>query len=414
MKLLRASLLAVAIALPATPVLAAQKPKPAVVAAPLSTWSGAWGTAPSASQAVSRPNEVRSFSDNTARQVMRLNLGGDALRLRLTNELGERTVKVGAMSVALAGPDGKPLGAPIPVTFGGKTEAQIPPGAPLLSDPVTLPVKAMDRISVSTFYVEPTAPAGHRVRLFLSPQGNHTTKTDTPGEQVTRGPGLVSGVEVRGAAQRPVLVTIGDSITEGAGSTPNADMGWPEQLAARIAARGGQGGGEWSVVNAGISGGRLLREVSGPSALSRFDRDVLSVPGVTTVVVLEGINDIGRAAQQGFASEAVTAGEIIAGYRQLIARAHARGVKIWAGTLPPFEGAMYYHAAGEATRQAVNAWIRSSGEFDGVIDFEAVTKDPAKPGQILDGLHNGDHLHPTDAGYTRMAEAADKALFGTK
>jgi lysophospholipase L1-like esterase len=409
MKLSRAGLLALAL-LSATPVLSAPKAKPAVVAAPLSAWSGAWGTAPSASQAVARPNEVRAFSDITARQVVRLNLGGEALRLRLTNELGERPLKVGAMTVALASPDGKPLAAPIRVTFGGRTEALIPPGGPLLSDPVALPVKAMDYISVSTFYVEPTALAGHRVRLFLSPQGNHTTKTDTPGEQALRGPGLVSGVDVRGAAQRPVLVTIGDSITEGAGSTPFADKGWPEQLAARIAARGG----EWSVVNVGISGGRLLREGSGPSALSRFDRDVLSVPGVAAVVVLEGINDIGRAAQPGYAGEAVTADELIAGYRQLIERAHARGVKIWGGTILPFEGAMYYHAAGEATRQAVNTWIRTSGAFDGVIDFEAVGKDPAKPTQMPDGFHSGDHLHPADAGYALMAEAADKALFGAK
>ena len=390
------------------PVSAAPKPKPAVAAAPLSTWSAAWAIAPLPSVAVARPNEVRSFSDVTVRQVMRLNLGGEAIHLRLTNELSERTLKVGAMSVALAGADGKLQGAPIPVTFGGKAEASIPPGAPLLSDPIALPVKAMDHLSVSTFYVEPTAPAGHRVRLFVSPQGNHVGKAEIAGEQATRGPGLISGVEVRGPSQRPVVVAIGDSITEGARSTPDADMGWPEQLAARIAARGGEVG----VVNVGISGGRLLREVSGPSALTRFDRDVLSTPGLSAVVVLEGINDIGRAAQPGYASEAVTAEELIAGYRQLIARAHARGVKIYGGTLLPFEGAMYFHAAGETTRQAVNAWIRTGGEFDGVIDFEAAMKDPAKPSRMLEGLHSGDFLHPGDAGYARMAETADKALFG--
>jgi lysophospholipase L1-like esterase len=412
MKTPRASLLALAAALvlagPAI-VLAAPRAKPAVAVATVqSSWSAAWGAAPLAAVAVARPNEVRGFSDMTARQVMRLNLGGDAVRLRLTNELGDKTLKIGAMSVALAGPDGKVLTTPIPVTFGGRTEAQIPPGAPLLSDPVALPVKAMDRLSVATFYVEPTAPPAHKVRLFLSPQGNHTAKTEIAGEQVSRGPGVVSGVEVRGAAPRPVLVAIGDSITEGSGSTPNADLGWPEQLAARVAARGG----DWGVVNVGVNGGRLLREVSGPSALSRFDRDVLSVPGVAAVAVLEGVNDIGRAAQPGYASEAVSADEVIAGYRQLIARAHARGVKLYIGVIPPFEGAMYYHAAGEATRQAVNAWIRSSGEADGVIDFENALKDPARPGQLLDGLHQGDHLHPSDAGYARMAEAADRAVFG--
>jgi lysophospholipase L1-like esterase len=412
MKTFRAALplAVIAAVLTAGPVLAAPKPKPAVAATPLSTWSAAWGTAPLQSVAVARPNEVRSFSDVTARQIVRLNLGGDAIRLRLTNELSERSLKVGAMTVALASADGKILGTPIAITFGGKPEASIPPGAPLLSDPIALPVKAMDRLSVSTFYVEPTAPAGHRVRLFVSPQGNHTGKSEIAGEQALRGPGLISGVEVRGGRQRPVIVAIGDSITEGARSTPDADMGWPEQLAARLAARGL----DMSVVNVGISGGRLLREVSGPSALTRFDRDVLSTSGVSSVVLLEGINDIGRAAQPGYASEAVSADDLIAGYRQLIARAHARGVKIYAGTLLPFEGAMYFHAAGEATRQAVNAWIRTSGEFDGVIDFEAAMKDPAKPTRMLEGLHSGDFLHPGDAGYARMAEAADKALFGAR
>jgi len=412
MKIPRASLLALAAALALTsPIaMAAPRAKPAVVAAPSvqPSWSAAWGAAPLGAVAVARPNEVRGFSDMTARQVMRLNAGGEAVRLRLTNELGDRTLKIGAMSVALAGPDGKILSAPIVVTFGGRTEAQIPPGAPLLSDAIALPVKAMDRLSVATFYVEPTAPSAHRVRLFLSPQGNHTAKTEIPAEVASRGPGVVSGVEVRGATARPVLVTIGDSITEGSGSTPNADLGWPEQLAARIAARGG----DWSVVNVGVSGGRLLREGSGPSALSRFDRDVLSVPGVAAVAVLEGINDIGRTAQAGYASDTVTPDDLIAGYRQLIARAHARGVKLYIGVIPPFEGAMYYHAAGETTRQAVNAWIRSSGEADGVIDFETALKDPARPGQLLDGLHQGDHLHPSDAGYARMAEAADRAVFG--
>jgi lysophospholipase L1-like esterase len=213
---------------------------------------------------------------------------------------------------------------------------------------------------------------------------------------------------VRGASQRPVIVAIGDSITEGARSTPDANMGWPDQLAARLAARGLEIG----VANAGISGGRVLREGAGPSALTRFDRDVLATPGLATVVLLEGINDIGRPAQPGYASETVTADDLIGGYRQLIARAHARGVKILAGTLPPFEGAMYFHAAGEATRQAVNAWIRTSGEFDGVIDFDAAMKDPGKPSRMLEGLHSGDFLHPGDAGYARMAEVADKALFG--
>ncbi|MFT4254140.1 MAG: SGNH/GDSL hydrolase family protein [Caulobacter sp.] len=406
-RLLLSAALVLALA-PSAPLLAAPKASPAAAVAP--AWRSAWGNAPIAPQAVARPGEARAFTDVTVRQVVRLNAGGDALRLRLSNELNERPLAVGAITVAPADADGKILGAPIPVTVGGRSEFTIAPGAPLLSDPIALPVKAMDRVSVAIFYVGTQAPAGHRVRLFVAPPGNHVAKSQIPGEEALKGPGLVSGVEVRGPGEAPVLVAIGDSITEGSGSTPNADKGYPEQLAARLSARG-QG---WSVVNMGVGGGRLLREVSGPSALSRFDRDVLSVAGVKAVLLLEGINDIGRPAQPGFAADAVTPEDLIAGYRQLIARAHARGVKIYGGVIPPFEGAAYYHEKGEATRQAVNAWIRASGEFDGIVDFDAVLRDPARPSQLRAETHGGDHLHPNDAGYALMAEAIDKALFASK
>ncbi|KSB87489.1 hypothetical protein AS593_08215 [Caulobacter vibrioides] len=404
---------ALVLALAPAPLLAApqwaSRARPAAVSeAP--AWRSAWGNAPLAPQAVARPGEARAFTDVTVRQVMRLNAGGDAVRLRLSNELNERPLAVGAITLAPADADGKVLGAPITVTVGGKAEFTIPPGAPVLTDPVVLPVKAMDYVSASIFYVGTQAPAGHRVRLFVAPPGNHVAKTAVPGEEALKGPGLVSGVEVRGRGEAPVLVAIGDSITEGAGSTANADKGWPEQLAARLVARGQ----DWSVVNMGVGGGRLLREVSGPSALSRFDRDVLSVAGVKAVVVLEGINDIGRAVQPGFTADVVGPEDLIAGYRQLIARAHARGVKVYGGVIPPFEGAAYYHDKGEATRQAVNAWIRTSGEFDGVVDFDAVLRDPAKPSRLRGETHGGDHLHPNDAGYALMAEAADKAVFSAK
>ncbi len=399
---------------PSAPLLAApskaSKARPAVAVAAAPAWRSAWGNAPIAPQAVARPGEARAFTDVTVRQVMRLNAGGDALRLRLSNELNERPLAVGAITVAPADADGKILGAPVAVTVGGKSEFTIAPGAPLLTDPVALPVKAMDRVSVAIFYVGTQAPAGHRVRLFVAPPGNHVARSQIPSEETLRGPGLVSGVEVRGAGEAQVLVAIGDSITEGSGSTANADKGYPEQLAQRLAARG-EG---WSVVNMGVGGGRLLREVSGPSALSRFDRDVLSVAGLKAVLLLEGVNDIGRPAQPGFAADAVTPEDLIAGYRQLIARAHARGVKIYGGVIPPFEGAAYYHEKGEATRQAVNAWIRTSGEFDGIVDFDAVLRDPERPSQLRVETHGGDHLHPNDAGYALMAEAIDKALFSAK
>jgi lysophospholipase L1-like esterase len=215
---------------------------------------------------------------------------------------------------------------------------------------------------------------------------------------------LLARVEVTAPAGTAAVVTIGDSITDGARSTADTNSRWPDQLARRLAARKGAGA---AVLNAGISGNRVLGDGAGVSALARFDRDVLMQTGVTHVVVLEGINDIGIARN----NPSPSAEDLIAGHKQLIARAHARGLKIYGATLTPFEGAPYYTAEGEAKRQALNTWIRSSGAYDGVIDFDMITRDPAAPTRFLPAYDSGDHLHPGDAGYKAMGDAVDLALF---
>jgi lysophospholipase L1-like esterase len=231
---------------------------------------------------------------------------------------------------------------------------------------------------------------------------------------------LISAVEVAGEARPEAIVAFGDSITDGVGATPDADRRWPDQLAERLIKRGGPA---VYVSNQGISGNRVLNDGFGAAALARFDRDVLATPGLAYVIVFEGINDIGLSFaprtdtgplagfMKAFGGAPVSAEDIIAGYRQLIARAHARGVKIYGATITPYEGAGTDSPQGEAARQAVNAWIRTSRAFDAVLDFDAVWRDPAHPGQIREGLHAGDHLHGNDAGYKALADSIDLGLF---
>jgi lysophospholipase L1-like esterase len=215
---------------------------------------------------------------------------------------------------------------------------------------------------------------------------------------------MVSRIDVSAPAPARTLIAFGDSITEGAASTPGAYMSWPDQLA-RLLAKS-SAARCWSIVNAGISGNRLLHDGRGPNALARFDRDVLSVPGVRAIVVLEGINDIGASAQAEHRDQEVSADAIIGSYREIVARAHARDIRVIGGTLLPFEGAVYFTAQGEAKRQTVNAWIRNSGVFDAVIDFDAAMRDPARLAHMTAAAQSSDNLHPHDAGYAIMAQTA--------
>jgi lysophospholipase L1-like esterase len=237
---------------------------------------------------------------------------------------------------------------------------------------------------------------------YLSEPGDHAGKADLPVARTVTSWYFLGRVEVVAPASTSAVVTFGDSITDGNASTANANRRWPDDLAKRLSGNGG-----WGVLNVGISGNRLLKDGFGVSALARFDRDVAAQSGITHMVVLEGINDIGLAGEV----PSPTPAELIGAYQQLIARAHARGLLIFGGTLTPYEGAAYETATGETKRQEVNKWIRTSNAFDGVIDFDAAVRDPEHPAKQLATYDPGDHLHFTDAGYQKMADALDMSWF---
>lgn len=357
-------------------------------------WQAVWLAPPIGWEPQSKGAYPDPIRDQTVRQSIRVGAAGSRLRIRLSNELNAEPLRIGAASVAIQG------GTPVKLVFGGAGSIVMPRGAPIYSDPIDLPVAAGTQLSLSIYYPDGVTPPVHAQKVWLS-GGDTTGRNDAQGREA-RSAGLASAVEVAATPGRRVLVTFGDSITEGAGASEAWRTSWPSQAAALLAGR--RDARCWNVVNAGISGNRLLHDGRGPNALARFDRDVLAVPGVTHVVLLEGINDIG--ASKTNPDQAVSADQVIAAYRQLIERARTHGVKVIGGTLLPFVGAAYQDAAGEAKRVVVNRWIRSAGAFDAVIDFEAVTRDPASPDKLIAGFEIGDHLHPNDAGYTAMARAA--------
>lgn len=383
------------------------------------SWVGSWGfpatpafPPPAGSTGSARPNSltgtVPDFNDSTVRQIVRIAAAATCVRIRISNEFGAEAMRLGAVHIALAAADGGIVpGSDHVLTFSGSTAITVPAGAPALSDPVAWSLPALSRLAISVYLPQRTIPPGHRVFEYVSSSGNFSAATRMPGAQWMRTGALASQVQIVSPTARRTAVTLGDSITEGFGSTPGAFRGWPDRLAERLQSNPGTDG--WSVVDAGINSNRLLHNGPGIGALARFDRDVLSVPGVRMIILLEGINDIGYSHTRP--AEAVTAQDIIAAYRQLIARAHAHGIEIVAGTLMPFEGAHYYTAEGEKTRRAVNHWIRKSGAFDGVIDFDAALRDPDHPTRVMPTLQRGDNLHPNDRGYEAMARAVSLKLF---
>jgi lysophospholipase L1-like esterase len=280
----------------------------------------------------------------------------------------------------------------------------IPASSPLLSDPVAMPVKALDRLLISIHLPGAVPRTGHSLFTYVTQTpGDNTAAVSLPDVRLARVTALVSEVDVDAPTPTGVIATLGDSITEGIASTANAFRGWPDRLAERLAAAHKN----WSVVNTGISGNRLLRYGTGPSALSRLDRDVLSIPGLKAIILLEGINDIGNSFSPVNPHDPVTAEALIAADRQIIERAHAKGVKVYGALLTPYQGAGYASPAGEQVREALNAWIRTGGAFDGVIDFATPVADPANPLTFAAQYNLRDKLHPNDAGYQAMANAID-------
>jgi lysophospholipase L1-like esterase len=342
----------------------------------------------------------------TVRQLVRVAVAGKRVRLRFSNEGGSEPLRLGTVHIGVAGPDGSmPLATDHPVTFDGHAGILIPAGAPVLSDPIVMNVDALQKLIIS-IYVPGKMPAGgHPLYQYVAGvPGDQNGIAQLPDQKIVHLTSLVSQVEVDPVSATSVVVTLGDSITEGAESTNNAFRGWPDRLAERLAAIHSK----WSVVNAGIGGNRLLRYGTGPNALARLDRDVFGVPGLKTIILLEGINDIGRSFSAP--PEPVTAAALEAADKQIIARAHAHGVRVIGATLTPYKGAGYFAPEGEAVREAYNQWIMTSGAFDGVVDFARAVADPQDPTTFGANYNLTDRLHPNDAGYQAMADAIDLSL----
>lgn len=386
-------------------------------------WGGEWVASWSASpQPVWGPDFIfptnipERIARQTIRQVARLSLGGGRVRVELSNAYGTEPLRIGEARVALASTDTQTVpGSDRLLRFGGQPEVTLPPGAAVLSDAVDLSVAPLASLAVSLYLPGPsrldTFHWDGRRTAYIA-EGNATASTRLAAPLTTPARIVLSSILVDAVAPSSAVVALGDSITDGAGATPETDRRWPDFLAERLAPA------NVALLNAGISGARVLRDSMGVNALARFERDVLAQPGVKTVILLMGINDIGWPGTLFAPDEpALHAQALIAGYRQLVARAHSRGVRIVGATLTPFEGALqgtplgnYYNDDKEALRQQVNAWIRTGGAFDAVVDFDALLRDPARPTRMLPAYDSGDHLHPGDHGYRAMAQAIDLNL----
>ncbi|MGU3392358.1 GDSL-type esterase/lipase family protein [Sphingomonas sp. M1A8_2b] len=354
----------------------------------------------------------------TLRQVIRLSAGGDRVRVRLSNAFGTQPLAIGSARIARTTAPATPqVGGGLVLTFAGQPGAVIPAGAELYSDPIAMPVAPGADLAVSLYLPEAAVPqTGHPgARAFsYTLAGDHVADPGFAGARQTTHWYALADLEVSGAETVGTIVAIGDSITDGYGVKPNHNTRWTDRLAERLrdtAATRGIG-----VVNAGIGGNRILLDGLGPNLMARFDRDVVARSGVRWAILIEGVNDLGvltREAPATPAQHAAIVAQVTAGYTQLVARAHAHGIRMIGGTITPFGGNDYYHPgpATEADRQAINAFIRTSGLFDAVIDFDRVMRDPAHPDRLNPAYDSGDHLHPSEAGYRTMGEAVPLALF---
>ena len=349
----------------------------------------------------------------TLREVVHVSIGGEMVRVRFSNLYGTDPLVIGAAQIAqtlkgaavVAG-SGKPL------TFHGQPSVSIPAGALVVSDAVPFKFAPLSDLTVSFYLPSPSGP-------ITEHQLGNATSYHAPGNVVANDTletpttltswEYLNGIDTLASADAGAVITIGDSITDGAKSTIDTNQRWPDELARRLQADPKYR--HLAVLNEGISGNKILLDGAGPNALARFDRDVIAQSGAKYLLILEGINDIGRLHT---VPDGATAADLIFALDQMIVRAHAHGIAVIGCTLTPYHGAGYYTENGEAIRKAVNDWIRTSGAFDGVVDFEAAVRDPNHPDTFLPADDPGDHLHPNDAGYKVMGDAIDLKLFTVK
>jgi lysophospholipase L1-like esterase len=376
-------------------------------------WVGTWAASPVGLLVnAGQPAPANS----TYRNIVHISLGGSAVRVQLTNEFGTEPLEVGAAHVAVSVGGGSiQPNSDHALTFNGRPTVEIPAGAFILSDPVTMQATPLSDLTVSVYLPEQRIrnttchEFGDSTNYML--KGNATAAPTADNSSPIYAWCFVKGIDVQTdpGEKAAAIVAFGDSITDGALSTRDANRRWPDVLAARLQAD--KKTANLGVLNQGIGGNRLLHDGYGPSALARFDRDVIAQTGVKYLIILEGINDIGRLKEPHEQGDKITADDLIFGLSQLVTRAHQHGIKVFGATLTPYLPAGYSSQQGEQVRQAYNQWIRTSGVFDGVIDFDRITQDPAHPDQFLPDYDSGDHLHPKDAGYKVMGDAIDLSLF---
>jgi lysophospholipase L1-like esterase len=383
---------------------------------PVMHWVGSWASSPMGQKV--NPGQP-SPANSTYRNIVRISAGGPSVRVVVSNEFGSRSLIVGSAHVALSAGNGAIQdGSDHALTFSGNPSVTIPAGAMVVSDPAPFAVAPLSSLAVSVYLPEQrigetTCHESAQSTTFIS-AGDATAAATLSAPRTITSWCFVKGIEVSSTdPHSAAIVTLGDSITDGALSTLDANRRWPDVLAQRLQADPKTA--RLSVLNEGIGGNRFLREGAGQAALARFDRDVLGQSGVRYLIILEGINDIGSIARPRDAEDALTAPQLTSALTlalsQLATRAHAHGIKVFGATLTPYVGAGYASPPGEETREAVNNWMRTSGVFDGVIDFDKATSDPAKPNTFLPSVDSGDHLHPDDAGYQVMGSAIDLSLF---
>lgn len=376
-------------------------------------WVATWATSQQLTEKGNLPPEP-GFIEATVRQKLRVSIGGEKLRVRFSNEFGNGPLTLEAAHVALAVgfADAKiQPGTSRPLTFRGAGSVTIQPGANVISDPLDLPLAPMADVAITTVTkASPSDVTGHpgsRTTSYFAYGGAAPDATDLPEAKRTDHWYFVCSLDVRTTKPAAAVAILGDSITDGRGSIHNQNNRWPDILSQRL--RANPATADVAVLNHGVGGGRVLRDGLGVSALRRFDRDVLAQPGVKWLIILEGVNDLGTSSPE---TVAATAQELISAYDQMITRAHDHGIKVYGATIMPLGGFKSYDTPErEAARQAVNAWIRSSGRFDAVIDFDAVARDPVNPARLSAATDGGDHLHLSAPGYKLIAESVDLGLF---
>ncbi len=369
-------------------------------------WVGTWGSSPQLTEPRNLPPPP-GLTSNTLRQVVQVSIGGEKLRARFSNAFGTNPVTMDSVHLAQwAGGSTIKTDSDQALVFDGKASVTIPAGETVISDPFDFDLAPLSDVAVTVDFGSTSAAVtghpGSRTTSYLQ-AGDWVSAPDLPRAAKTEHWYILTGLDVEADPSRAAIVTLGDSITDGRGSGTDKNDRWPDNLARRLQADKNTAG--IAVLNEGIGGNCVLRGGLGPTALSRFDRDVLSLSAVRWLIVLEGVNDIGGS------HDASVATNLIAAYGQMIEQAHAHHLRVYGATILPFGRSFYDSPAHEAARETVNRWIRTSGRFDAVIDFDAVMRDPQSPTHLLPGADSGDHLHPNEAGYKIMADAIDLKLF---